>query len=185
MKFLNLVNQYESLEKFIPKMLILNFQNGDLKMDFSVFKDFSPKILNYKKKEADIGLYTNEVDVVSNNSTPLKAKNKGLNIKIEMPYIEKNYFNNNVKIIKKEVKYFQYDFIRKLDEINLNEWPLFIISHKNEWLVDEKNYLFKLNNKDIKNNSRKKSVIENGMILRKNTKNFRKLNSAFIDLKNK
>ena len=185
MKFLNLVNQYESLEKFIPKMLILNFQNGDLKMDFSVFKDFSPKILNYKKKEADIGLYTNEIDVVSNNSTPLKAKNKGLNIKIEMPYIEKNYFNNNVKIIKKEVKYFQYDFIRKLDEINLNEWPLFIISHKNEWLVDEKNYLFKINNKDIKNNSRKKSVIENGMILRKNTKNFRKLNSTFIDLKNK
>ena len=147
MKFLNHVNQYESLEKFIPKMLILNFQNGDLKMDFSVFKDFSPKVLNYKKKEADIGLYENDVDFISNTSTPIKGNNKGLNIKIEMPYIEKNDFNINLKHIKREVKYFQYDFIRKLDDINLNEWPLFIISHKNEWLVNEKDYLFKINNK--------------------------------------
>jgi hypothetical protein len=185
MKFLNQVNQYESLEKFIPKMLIYNFQNGDLRMDFSVFKDFSPKILNYKKKEADIGLYKKDIDYISNSSTPIKMRNKGLNIKIEMPYIEKNHFNNNLKHIKKEVKYFHYDFLQKLDNINLNEWPLFIINHKNEWLVNQKDYLFRINSKDMKNNSRKKSVIENGIILKKNTRNFRKLNSTLIDFKNK
>ena len=103
-----------------------------------------------------------------------------------MPYIEKNDFNINLKHIKREVKYLQYDFTRKLDNINLNEWPLFIISHKNEWLVNEKDYLFKINNKEVKNNTRKKSIMDNVILLKKSTtKNIRKLNSALIEFKNK
>ena len=125
MKFLNHVNKYESLEKFIPKMLISNFQKGELKMDFSVFQDFSPNILNYHKKEADIEIYkNNDIDYFANI---IKGKFKKLNLQIEKPCIEKSEFDLKIKHIIKEKKSFQYEFLRKLDELKLNEWPNFIM----------------------------------------------------------
>ena len=178
MKFLNHVNKYESLEKFIPKMLISNFQKGELKMDFSVFQDFSPNILNYHKKEADIEIYkNNDIDYFANI---IKGKFKKLNLQIEKPYIEKSEFNLKTKHIIKEKKSFKYEFLRKLDELKLNEWPIFIMNNKKQWEIIPNDYINKTSSvKDFKNGGRKKSVFDTSMTLKKSTRNFRKLNSAY------
>ncbi len=178
MKFLNHVNKYESLEKFIPKMLISNFQKGELKMDFSVFQDFSPNILNYHKKEADIEIYkNNDIDYFANI---IKGKFKKLNLQIEKPYIEKSEFNLKIKHNIKEKKSFQYDFLRKLDELKLNEWPNFIMNNKKQWEIIPNDYINKISSvKDLKNGGRKKSVFDTSMTLKKCTRTFRKLNSAY------
>jgi hypothetical protein len=179
MKYFNNITKYESLDKFIPKLLMYNYENGNVKMDFSVFKDFSPNILNYKKLEVDINLHNNYQTERFSSSTS-KERQKQFNVKIEMPYIEKIEYRNKIKVLKKEINIFNIEFLRKLNNHDFNDWPLFIINNKNEWNRKDKDYLFRLLNNE--NNVRKKSAMNSEISFNKFRKNFRKLNS-FIEFK--
>ena len=179
MKYFNNITKYESLDKFIPKLLMYNYENGNVKMDFSVFKDFSPNILNYKKLEVDINLHNNyQTERFSASNS--KERQKKFNVKIEMPYIEKIEYRNKIKVLKKEINIFNIEFLRKLNNHDFNDWPLFIINNKNEWNRKDKDYLFRLLNNE--NNVRKKSAMNSEISFNKFRKNFRKLNS-FIEFK--
>jgi len=183
MKYLNLVKKYQSLDEFIPKILIFDFEKQDLNINYSVFRDFSPDILNYKKNEVDIEEYKkNFPDYFPNYITPRTDK-KSLIIQIEKPYLERIYYKSDLNRIKKKKIDFNHEFLNKLNEINLNEWPLFIINNKKEWII--KREYDSVLRKNTKNpiNKRRSSYISEGINLKKLPNTFRKLKSIVIDYK--
>ena len=182
MKFLNQIKKYQSLDEFIPKILIFDFEKQDLKINYSVFRDFSPNILNYKRFEVDVEEYKkNSLDYFPNYIKPSINK-KSLNIQIEKPYLDKIYYKSNLNRIKKEKIEFNDEFIIKLNEINLNDLPSYILNNKKEWIINNQNNDFLKNYKNH-TNKRKHSFMPEAINLKKIPKTFRKLNSVVIDYK--
>jgi hypothetical protein len=99
MKFLTLINKFELLECFIPKILKTNFEYGSLEMDFSVFEDFDSNILNYPKKEI-INKY------IYNGKDQQKQTKDKMKIEIKKPYItiEKNVDVTNLSNISEKIE---------------------------------------------------------------------------------
>ena len=104
------ISYYENLEKFLPKIIQINFEERKINIDFSVLEYFSNKILGkintqriYEKK------FEKKDVMVSNKSNRAKStSNKryewdNMIIDIKMPFIIKEQFvksnvlNNNVK----------------------------------------------------------------------------------------
>ncbi len=81
MLYLTLINKFELLETFLPKIIKSNFEYGTLDIDFSVFNDFNANILNYTKKEVFNKYHSLDLD--NNNK-----KNENMKIVIKKPYIK-------------------------------------------------------------------------------------------------
>ena len=69
MKILNEITKYEPLETFLPKIIVTNFQNGSLSIDFSTFKEFNIGILGYEKKNLTDNVESNSTNKTSGNIT--------------------------------------------------------------------------------------------------------------------
>ena len=183
MKYLNQIKKFQSLDEFIPKILIFDFEKQDLRINYSVFGDFSPNILNYKKFEVDIEEYKkNFPDYFPNYLTP-RINGKTLNIQIENPYLDRIYYKSKLNRIKKEKIEFNDEFIIKLNDINLNDWPLYIVKNKKEWIINNQSDYFLNKNYNNDTIKRKSSYMAETMNLKKIPRTFRKLNSLVIDYK--
>ncbi len=183
MKYLNQIKKFQSLDEFIPKILIFDFEKQDLRINYSVFGDFSPNILNYKKFEVDIEEYKkNFPDYFPNYLTP-RINGKTLNIQIENPYLDRIYYKSKLNRITKEKIEFNDEFIIKLNDLNLNDWPLYIVKNKKEWIINNQSDYFLNKNYNNDTIKRKSSYMAETMNLKKIPRTFRKLNSLVIDYK--
>ena len=142
MKFLNEIKNYESLQTFIPKIILGNFENGKLSLDFTVFDDFDPKIINYDKKEV-INPYKIEKKNINlwrsfrkpKNDVTLKIQNPS--IKIEK-YICDNTKSNNINIGNDYyVRELDRDILKKIDNKGMEFWSKIIIDFiEDQHLID-------------------------------------------------
>ena len=140
MKFLNEIKKYEPLETFLPKIIKTNFENGSLCLDFTVFEDFEPKIINYDKKEIIIP-YKIENKII-NVWKSFRRKKNDMILKIKKPSlkIEKYYQESNNKN-DEYTKELNEEFLNKIDKQKMNNWPRLIVDFIEEnKLIDNNNY---------------------------------------------
>ena len=108
MKYLVEINKYESLEKFLPKIINSNFEKGILSMDFSIFEQFNAKILDYERWWITHGREDVHKLLNINLSHEINMKKKkygNMILVIKMPFLiieeyikSKTLFNNIQKI---------------------------------------------------------------------------------------
>ena len=150
MKFLEEIKKYELLENFVLKIIKTNFEKGQLSIDLSVFEEFDPKILNYKKKEIVRPYhYNNSYDFIFDNlrRSFKKPKNEIL-IKIKNPSvkIEKysygdnkpkpNFYRTHIGN-EGELKEINEETLKKINKLKINMWPKLIVDFiKEQQLIE-------------------------------------------------
>ena len=160
MKFLNEIKCYETLSNFIPKILLTNHENGNLTLDFSVFDDFEPKIMNYEKREV-INPHSSGKRIANINR---KQKDEILltinnpNIQIEQ-YSSENIKSRDVNSCNdNSIRELNDDYLKKIDDKDMESWSKIIIEYiENQHLMDNNN----VNETPIlqKNNTKKRRKI--------------------------
>ena len=157
MKILNEITKYEPLETFLPKIIVTNFQNGSLSIDFSTFKEFNIGILGYEKKNLTDNVESNSRNKTSGNITNNTKENEDLFIDIKFPSLkqEKMYKDEDNKILfRKTNSDLNINFLQDLNRYKMDYWSKKILeeifkkenpsmySNKNITpnFVDKKNY---------------------------------------------
>ena len=157
------INYYENLEKFLPKIIQINFEERKINIDFSVLEYFSNKILGkintqriYEKK------YEKKDIMVSNKSNRAKStSNKryewdNMIIDIKMPFIIKEQFVKS-NILNNNVKKFDLNtyFLNILKKSGNNLWSkkiLQLLDLKDDNPINNSNLdLVKVKSKDYSN----------------------------------
>jgi hypothetical protein len=168
MRYFNEVSKYEDLLTFIPKILITNFEIGDLYINFDIFyNNFNAKILQ------------NEDGHNSN-------KKIQLNIEVMKPHIETELIGGKEE--KKLQKELNLNILQSINELKMENWSRKILSimkddlsyksHRaSELHLDKYNYLRKSPNKEdvianiINNKSNNKKLTFYGRIQKLNIDN--------------
>ena len=155
MKFLNEIKKYESLVTFLPKIVKTNFENGNLTLDFTVFDDFDPQILNYVKKEAIIP-YKIE-NKLMNFRKSFRKKKDDMILKIQNPFIKiEKYSQSN--IIKHDID-LNDEFLKNINKQNMKNWANIIIGFIEEQdLIENINYSPVIQKDNLKNRTKRKSI---------------------------
>ena len=152
MEYLTLINKYELLETFLPKIIKCNFELGTLDIDFSVFNDFNANILNYKKREV-INKYKSLFIDETNNK-----KNNNMKLVIKNPYvtIEKMVEGINFTNTSDEIE-LSSKFLNKLRRIKNNIlWTKIILK-----IIDKKDKENSFDENDELNCENRDSKINN------------------------
>lgn len=163
MKFLNTVSLYEALEMFIMKIIKTDSSQGFLTLDFTVFKDFNAKILDYTRHHYTNITIDNKKDTVYNNIRK-PSKNFTRDFKNELRHISTNptlihaqnqeihESNTNEEVcldinqpflevesfdfngIINKVKYhLEIDLLREMEKMKFIEWPKYLWTNKIRW----------------------------------------------------
>ena len=150
MKFLDEVKRYEPLETFLLKIIKTDTEKGILSLDFSVFEDFQPKIINYIKKEVIIPYKIDTKNININFSNFRKSFRKPKNevlLTIQKPkiIIEKYYSGTNPEnkdINNKGSELIELDdiLLYKMEKKKINDWSKLIVD-----FIENKLLLFKPN----------------------------------------
>ena len=93
MNYLSMIDKYESLETFLPKIIITNFEDHTLSIDFSILENFNIKIFEYRKLR-DKENYEMINKVNSDNYSKKKIIN-GMILFITMPFIIVEQYDKN------------------------------------------------------------------------------------------
>ena len=169
MRYFNEVSKYEDLLTFIPKILITNFEIGDLNINFDIFyNNFNAKILQNEE---------------GHNSN----KKKQLKIEVIKPHIESELIGGKEE--KKLQKELNFNILQSINELKIENWSRKILSiMKNDLLyksqraselnLNKYNLLKKSPSKEdniianiINNKSNKKKLTFNGRIQKINIDN--------------
>ena len=161
MKLLNEITKYESLETFLPKIIVTDFQNGKLSIDFALFKEFDVDILGYEKKnlnnntESDTISRTKTIGSILNNTNNKETEELFIDIKFPSLKQEKMYKDEDNKILfRKTNSDLNINFLQDLNRYKMDYWSKKILeeifkkenpsmySNKNITpnFVDKKNY---------------------------------------------
>ena len=156
MRYLNEVSKYEDLLTFLPKIIVTNFEIGDLSINFDIFSNnFNAKILQ-------------------NEAGHNVTKKKQLKIDISIPYIESEKIG--VRREKKLEKELSFNLLQSLNQLKMKHWSRKILS------IMKKDLLYKSHRaSDIftnKLNFFKKSPEKDDMI--KRSFNFNKKKTTFF-----
>ena len=157
------ISYYENLEKFLPKIIQINFEERKINIDFSVLEYFSNKILGkintqriYEKK------FEKKDVMVSNKSNRAKStSNKryewdNMIIDIKMPFIIKEQFVKS-NVLNNNVKKFDLNtyFLNILKKSGNNLWSkkiLQLLDLKDDNPINNSNLdLVKIKSKDYSN----------------------------------
>ena len=168
MRYFNEVSKYEDLLTFLPKILITNYEIGDLDINFNIFNNnFNAKILQ------------NEDGHNSN-------KKKQLKIEVIKPHIESELIGGKEE--KKLEKELNFNILQSINELKMENWSRKILAiMKNDLLyksqrsselhLNKYNFLKKSPNKEdiitniINNKSNKKKLTFYGRIQKINIDN--------------
>jgi hypothetical protein len=93
MNYLSMIDKYESLETFLPKIIYTNFEDHTLSIDFSILENFNIKIFEYRKLR-DKENYEMINKVNSDNYSKKKIIN-GMILFITMPFIIVEQYDKN------------------------------------------------------------------------------------------
>ena len=152
MKFLDEIKRYEPLETFLLKIIKTDAEKGELSLDFSVFEDFQPKILNYVKKEVIIPykIENRNININSNNfrKSFRKPKNEILltiqkpKIIVERYYSGANTENKDISNNGNELIELDDILLYKMEKKKINFWSKIIVDFiENKVLLIKPNIL--------------------------------------------
>ena len=138
MNYLSNISKYEDLEKFLPKIIHTNFEDGKLSMDFSVFEYFNEKILEHGENKENENSKANDSFSnlnINNENYNRKKINKDMLIVIKMPFIiyeqyVKSYCLSN-KIQKFCLNSKFLNALKNLDNIYWSKKILHLLNYKN------------------------------------------------------
>ena len=160
MKILNEITKYEPLETFLPKIIVTNFQNGSLSIDFSTFKEFNIGILGYEKKNLTDNVESNSTNKTSGNITNNTKENEDLFIDIKFPSLkqEKMYKDEDNKILfRKTNTDLKVNFLQELNKYKMDFWSKKILEE-----------IFKMENPSVYSNKNINSnYVENKNVIKK------------------
>ena len=129
MKLLNEITKYESLETFLPKIIVTDFQNGKLSIDFALFKEFDVDILGYEKKnlnnntESDTISRTKTIGSILNNTNNKETEELFIDIKFPSLKQEKMYKDEDNKILfRKTNTDLKVNFLQELNKYKMDFW---------------------------------------------------------------
>ena len=129
MKLLNEITKYESLETFLPKIIVTDFQNGKLSIDFALFKEFDIDILGYEKKnlnnntESDTISRTKTIGSILNNTNNKETEELFIDIKFPSLKQEKMYKDEDNKILfRKTNTDLKVNFLQELNKYKMDFW---------------------------------------------------------------
>jgi hypothetical protein len=93
MNYLSMIDKYESLETFLPKIIYTNFEDHTLSIDFSILENFNIKIFEYRKlRDKENCEMINKAN--SDNYSKKKIIN-GMILFITMPFIIVEQYDKN------------------------------------------------------------------------------------------
>ena len=108
MRYLNEVSKYEDLLTFLPKIIITNYEIGELDINFDIFyNNFNAKILQ-------------------NESGQNKNKKKQLKIDVFKPHIESEKIGGKEE--KKMEKELNFNILQNINELKMENWSRKILS---------------------------------------------------------
>ena len=164
MKLLNEITKYESLETFLPKIIVTDFQNGKLSIDFSLFKEFDIDILGYEKKnlnnntENDTISRTKTIGSILNNTNNKETEELFIDIKFPSLKQEKMYKDEDNKILfRKTNTDLKVNFLQELNKYKMDYWSKKILEE-----------IFKMENPSVYSNKNINSnYVDNKNIIKK------------------
>ena len=164
MKLLNEITKYESLETFLPKIIVTDFQNGKLSIDFALFKEFDVDILGYEKKnlnnntESDTISRTKTIGSILNNTNNKETEELFIDIKFPSLKQEKMYKDEDNKILfRKTNTDLKVNFLQELNKYKMDYWSKKILEE-----------IFKMENPSVYSNKNINSnYVENKNIIKK------------------
>ena len=164
MKLLNEITKYESLETFLPKIIVTDFQNGKLSIDFSLFKEFDIDILGYEKKnlnnntESDTISRTKTIGSILNNTNNKETEELFIDIKFPSLKQEKMYKDEDNKILfRKTNTDLKVNFLQELNKYKMDFWSKKILEE-----------IFKMENPSVYSNKNINSnYVDNKNIIKK------------------
>ena len=164
MKLLNEITKYESLETFLPKIIVTDFQNGKLSIDFALFKEFDVDILGYEKKnlnnntESDTISRTKTIGSILNNTNNKETEELFIDIKFPSLKQEKMYKDEDNKILfRKTNTDLKVNFLQELNKYKMDFWSKKILEE-----------IFKMENPSVYSNKNINSnYVDNKNIIKK------------------
>ena len=164
MKLLNEITKYESLETFLPKIIVTDFQNGKLSIDFALFKEFDIDILGYEKKnlnnntESDTISRTKTIGSILNNTNNKETEELFIDIKFPSLKQEKMYKDEDNKILfRKTNTDLKVNFLQELNKYKMDYWSKKILEE-----------IFKMENPSVYSNKNINSnYVDNKNIIKK------------------
>ena len=164
MKLLNEITKYESLETFLPKIIVTDFQNGKLSIDFALFKEFDIDILGYEKKnlnnntESDTISRTKTIGSILNNTNNKETEELFIDIKFPSLKQEKMYKDEDNKILfRKTNTDLKVNFLQELNKYKMDYWSKKILEE-----------IFKMENPSVYSNKNINSnYVENKNVIKK------------------
>ena len=164
MKLLNEITKYESLETFLPKIIVTDFQNGKLSIDFALFKEFDIDILGYEKKnlnnntESDTISRTKTIGSILNNTNNKETEELFIDIKFPSLKQEKMYKDEDNKILfRKTNTDLKVNFLQELNKYKMDFWSKKILEE-----------IFKMENPSVYSNKNINSnYVDNKNIIKK------------------
>ena len=164
MKLLNEITKYESLETFLPKIIVTDFQNGKLSIDFALFKEFDVDILGYEKKnlnnniESDTISRTKTIGSILNNTNNKETEELFIDIKFPSLKQEKMYKDEDNKILfRKTNTDLKVNFLQELNKYKMDFWSKKILEE-----------IFKMENPSVYSNKNINSnYVENKNVIKK------------------
>ena len=164
MKLLNEITKYESLETFLPKIIVTDFQNGKLSIDFALFKEFDVDILGYEKKnlnnntESDTISRTKTIGSILNNTNNKETEELFIDIKFPSLKQEKMYKDEDNKILfRKTNTDLKVNFLQELNKYKMDYWSKKILEE-----------IFKMENPSVYSNKNINSnYVENKNVIKK------------------
>ena len=164
MKLLNEITKYESFETFLPKIIVTDFQNGKLSIDFALFKEFDVDILGYEKKnlnnntESDTISRTKTIGSILNNTNNKETEELFIDIKFPSLKQEKMYKDEDNKILfRKTNTDLKVNFLQELNKYKMDFWSKKILEE-----------IFKMENPSVYSNKNINSnYVDNKNIIKK------------------
>lgn len=143
MKLLNKISQYENLKRFIKKIIITEFDIGEMNIDYSMFNNFNDnyfdgKTFKFEEKLDTVRSPDNNNALVNENANHEKSKEKGkeMKIKVERPWIEKTAINKEKLIINDlEKKLIPCDMLSEMIDKEIIEWPKFLLVNTSRIII--------------------------------------------------
>jgi len=161
MRYLNEVSKYEDLLTFLPKIIITNYEIGELDINFDIFyNNFNAKILQNesgqnknKKKQLKIDVFKPHIE-----SEKIGGKEEK---KMEKEFCKENYLND--KALSKGMEIFK-QLIGYLKKMKINEYKYDKEKEIQDKIEKIDKYLDRLKRIGVDNNENKNKLIINCLL---------------------